>query len=207
VVFVKHINIDEFDRMGFLEKMKYLYSVLREPYSGSDSCFDAKPAVEKGCDYFLENMERRMDEKKEDYLFDFDIVDKKSFEKRFGNIDGVCTKNNEIHLNKSVLRDPSVYGGATLFHERITKGIKTKVGQLVPVLEECLVNRALMITLGAYEKLKPSEVYEKVNCSVNGDIEKIMSGYKGGEKFQQVFNFIASQDEKNNERKIISSYI
>jgi hypothetical protein len=204
---VKHVNIEEFDRMNFLEKMRYLYSVLREPYYGCDSCFDAKSIVEKGCDYFLENMERRMDEKRSDYLFDFDIVDKLEFEKMFGNIDGVCAKNNEIHLSQSVLRDTSVYGGATLFHERITKGIKSKVGQLVPVLEECLVNRALMISLGSYEDFKPSEVYDKVNCSVIGGVEKIMTNYKGGEKFQQVFDFIASRDEKSDERKIIPSCI
>lgn len=202
---MKHLEIEEFDRLGFMEKMRYLHSKLKEPYSGSDSCLD-KPVVEKGCDYFLRKMEDRMDEKANDYRFDFDVLNQKEFEKKFGRIDGVCTKDLDIHLNQSVLKDPLIYGGATLFHERITKGIKQQVGQLIPILEECLVNRALMISLGSYEEFRPSKLYDKLRENFD-DIDKMFLGYKGGEKFQSVFKFVTSQDEEKKERKIVPSYI
>ena len=189
-----------------MEKMKYLHSTLKDHYSGSDSCLD-KSVVESGCDYFLRKMEDRMDERAEEYRFDFDILKQKEFEKRFGRIDGVCTKDLDIHLNQSVLKDPLIYGGATLFHERVTKGIKLKVGQLVPIVEECLVNRALMISLGSYEEFKPSMTYDKLRESLGNNIDKMFLSYECGEKFQSVFKFITSQDEKENKRKIIPSFI
>jgi hypothetical protein len=204
---MEYLDIKEFDNLNFMGKMKYLHSALKDHYSGSDSCLDYNPVVEKGCDYLFRKMEERMEEKTENYRFNFDILKQNEFEKKFGSIDGVCTKDLDIHLNQSVLRDPLIYGGTTLFHERITKGIKQQVGQLIPILEECLVNRALMISLGSYEEFRPSKLYDKLKENFNDSIDKMFLDYKGGEKFQSVFKFITSQDENENKRKIVPSYI
>jgi len=203
------ITIDEFDSMSFKDKLSYLYDVIRTPFSERFVKFETgKKLAENGCEYFLKEMEEKMDEKTSDYTFDFDILPKQEFESRFGQAEGICEKENlDIYLNETVLRDPEIFGGSVLFHERVTKKIKKEVGQLVPVLEECLAHRALLISLGAYEEIGPAETYDVLKDIFGNYLDTAFLEYHKGEKFEETFRFVTSKDRRNGSLSVILDYI
>jgi hypothetical protein len=205
-------DVEDFERLGFKDKLNYLYKSVIATYSSGAAFPRLEPRmmsdiIDGGCRYHLDSMERRMDEKAKDFLYDWKLLPKEDFIGRFGYDGGVCTKDLEIYLSDRPLHDPYITGGAMLFHERMHRRMKEEIGQLVPVLDETLAHRALWISMGAYDRLKPSDLYRNVHDSVGDYFDKSMQRIKAGDKFKQVIELISSSDEKTNKLQLIPDFI
>lgn len=202
------MHIEDFYSLPFDKKLSYLYEHLKRVSSAEKLGQDyIDNPIEKGCNFLLGRMEEHMDERAAEYMFDFELLDRNRFRERFGYDGGVCTKDLNIYISESVLSDAEVVGGTTLFHERLTKSMKNNFGQFVPILEECLAHRALFISMGAYEEMRPVLVYPTLQRVFGDYLGKLFSNYEQGDKFKDVFRLLFEQDENNAERKVVPSYL
>jgi hypothetical protein len=206
------LKIGRFDGLRFEDKLRYLYSPSGAGATGgqrlsSSDIVCGRKAIEEGCDYFLSGMNRRMDENKADYMFPWDLIPSAEFKRRFGYDGGACTEDSRIFLSDSYLKDPEVFGGAVLFHERVHGRTKKVCGQMAPMLEETIAHRALLVSLGAYEEVRPSELYGALKSAVGDCLERSMLHYIAGEMFGAILNLVTGQDEGSKKLRVIPSYL
>ena len=148
---LKNLTTENFSTLPYISRLLIVYRLYRSKNRpgelNSKDIESLRYLIEKGYKYFSKNLERRIGISIPNY--EYEVLSQKEFkEKGWGNHSGVCTSTLEIYLNERFCRkNPELLGGLALFHERVTRMIKEKIGQLYVPFEELIVSLLMIISV------------------------------------------------------------